>query len=70
MAFAVDGPLPAPGSKILADEKEVGEITSSAQLPLPKGDREVALGYLRREAAGKNLYSGDAKITPAQTPIT
>ena len=70
MAFAVDGPLPSPGSKILADEKEVGEITSSALLPLSKGDQEIALGYLRREATGKNLRAADAKIAPTQTPIT
>jgi folate-binding protein YgfZ len=70
MAFAIDGPLPSPGSKILADEKEVGEITSSALLPLPKGDQAVAIGYLRREATGKDLRATNAKITPIQTPIT
>jgi hypothetical protein len=56
-AFTVEGPLPEAGAKIVADEKEVGEITSSAILPLPGGDRAVALGYLRREAAGKDLIA-------------
>src|SRR5208282_5612302 len=67
--FAVEGALPGPSEKILADEKEVGEITSSAILPLPGGDRPVALGYLRREAAGKDLRAGTAKLKPASLPI-
>ena len=76
-AFAVEGPLPEPGAKILAAEntgenteaKEAGEITSSAILPLSGEDRPVALGYLRREAAGKDLRAGTAKVTPASLPI-
>jgi folate-binding protein YgfZ len=72
-AFVAEGTLPEPGAKILAgentEEKEVGEITSGAVLPLPGGDRTVALGYLRREAAGKNLRAGTAKLTPASLPI-
>jgi folate-binding protein YgfZ len=68
-AFAVEGTLPEPGAKIVADEKEVGEITSSAVLPLPGGDRPVALGYLRRQAAGKDLRAGTAKLKPASLPI-
>jgi folate-binding protein YgfZ len=69
-AFAVEGPLPEAGSKIQADDKEVGEITSSAILPLPSGDRAAALGYLRREAAGKELRAGETTVTPSNTPIT
>ncbi len=72
-AFVVEGPLPEPGAKILAgenEEKEVGEITSSAVLPLPGDDRPVALGYLRREAAGKDLRAGTAKLKPAALPIS
>jgi folate-binding protein YgfZ len=71
-AFVVEGTLPEPGAKILAgeiDEKEVGEITSSAILPLPGGDRPVALGYLRREAAEKDLRAGTAKLKPASLPL-
>ncbi|HLM83043.1 MAG TPA: hypothetical protein VK302_20770 [Terriglobales bacterium] len=71
-AFTVEGTLPEPGAKILAsekDEKEVGEITSGAILPLPGGDRPVALGYLRREAAGKDLRAGTAKLKPASLPV-
>jgi folate-binding protein YgfZ len=68
-AFAVEGALPEPGAKIMADEKEVGEITSSALLPLPGGDRPVALGYLRREAPGKDLLAGPATVKPTSLPF-
>jgi len=68
-AFAVEGTLPETGTQIQADGKEVGEITSSAILPLPSGDRAVALGYLRREGAGKELHAGTAKLKQTQTPI-
>ena len=68
-AFAVEGTLPETGTKIQADGKEVGEITSSAILPLPAGDRAIALGYLRREAAAKELHAGEAKLRQTQTPI-
>jgi folate-binding protein YgfZ len=69
MAFEVEGPLPEPGTRIQADGKEVGEITSSAILPFLSGDRPAALGYLRREAAAKELHAGEALLTPADTPI-
>ena len=72
-AFVVEGLLPEPGAKIMAgentEEKEVGEITSSAVLPLPGGNHPVALGYLRREAVGKDLRAGTAKLKPASLPI-
>ena len=71
-AFSVEGTLPEPGAKILAGEKgetEVGEITSSAILPLPGGERAVALGYLRREAVEKDLRAGTAKLKPASLPL-
>ncbi len=69
-AFAVEGTLPEAGAKIVAGEKEVGEITSIATLPLPGGDRAVALGYLRREGSGKELHAGAAKLTAAAVPIS
>lgn len=68
-AFLVEGPLPEPGTKILSEEKEVGEITSSADLPLPAGNRAVALGYLRREASDKQLHAGTATLRLATLPI-
>lgn len=50
--FEVHDNLPAPGSRIQAGGKDVGEVTSSASLPTHPGEYRVALGYLRREMAG------------------
>jgi folate-binding protein YgfZ len=68
-AFSVEGALPEAGAKIVAEEKEVGEITSSAVLPFSAGERPVALGYLRREAAAKQLNAGTAMLKPTSVPI-
>ena len=68
-AFEVDGLLPEPGAKIQAEQKEVGEITSSTVLPLPNGDRKIALGYLRRGATGKELRASSATLKQVQTPF-
>jgi folate-binding protein YgfZ len=68
-SFVVEDALPEAGAVILADEKDVGEITSSAVLPLAGGDRSVALGYLRREAHGKDLRAGTATLKVTQIPI-
>ncbi len=74
-AFTVEGALPEPGMKIVAlvgeeaEPKEVGEITSSAILPFAGGQRAVALGYLRREAADKDLRAGASRIKPASLPL-
>jgi aminomethyltransferase len=67
--FDIEGLLPDAGTKIFADDKEVGEVTSSAILPFVAGDRPFALGYLRREAAGKELRAGTAILKPAPLPI-
>ncbi len=62
-SFVVDGPPPATGTKILADEKEVGEVTCSARIPLPVNETR-ALGYIRREALGAQLTIGGAHARP------
>jgi folate-binding protein YgfZ len=69
--FLVEGALPSPGSKIQLAGKDVGEITSVASLPLASGERMVALGYLRREAAspGKQLGAEGAKLTVTGIPF-
>jgi aminomethyltransferase len=69
--FEIRGPLPEPGVKIQADGKDVGEITSSASLPLARGEYPVAVGYLRREAAlpGKHLQAASASATVANVPF-
>jgi folate-binding protein YgfZ len=64
----------APGMKIVAGEKEVGEITSVAAFQVPGGDRTVALGYLRRELSvpGREVMIGVTKASviplPAEAP--
>jgi folate-binding protein YgfZ len=69
--FLIDGPLPPPGTKIQAEGKDVGEITSSTSLPLAGGQRKVALGYIRREvaASGKPVQAGEATATVAEVPF-
>jgi folate-binding protein YgfZ len=47
----VQGQPPAPGTLVTAREKEIGEITSSAEIVLDGIARTLALGYLRRDAA-------------------
>ncbi len=69
--FDVQRALPTPGTKIQADGKDVGEITSAASLPWGSGDRGVALGYIRREVAtpGKLLDAGGSEATVARLPF-
>ena len=61
----------AAGSKIVAGEKEVGEITSAASLRIASGDKTVALGYIRREVGvpGREVTIGAAKATVVQVPV-
>ncbi|HEV2400482.1 MAG TPA: folate-binding protein [Candidatus Sulfotelmatobacter sp.] len=60
-----------PGAKVVAAEKEIGEITSVASLELKGGKTTVALGYIRREAGtpGREVTIGGAKATVAQPPL-
>jgi folate-binding protein YgfZ len=68
-AFAVEGALPEAGATILAGDTQVGEITSSAILPLAGGDRPAALGYLRHEARGKDLRAGAGTLKVTSLPM-
>jgi folate-binding protein YgfZ len=56
----VDGAAPARGSKVMAGEKEIGEITSSAEMVVDGVRRSVALGYVRRESVTKDESRNDA----------
>lgn len=55
----LDGPLPAPGTIILAGDRDVGEIRS--------GCDGMALALLRLDALaeGTSLRAGDTRLTPA-----
>ena len=61
----------APGTKVLADGKEVGEITSAAVLPTAAGERTVALGYIRREIGvpGREVAIAGARADVIQLPV-
>jgi folate-binding protein YgfZ len=69
--FKVQGDLPPVGSKIQADERDIGEITSTASLPTASGERSVALGYIRREMAmlGQPITAGNAQLSVATLPF-
>ncbi len=63
----VDGKAPergalARGTKVMAGDKEVGEITSSAEMVVDGVARSVALGYVRREAAAKSNPEDETKL--------
>ncbi|GAC1430107.1 MAG: glycine cleavage T C-terminal barrel domain-containing protein [Terriglobales bacterium] len=62
--FAVHGSIPTPGTRMQIEGKDVGEVTSSASLPIEDRDYPVARGYLRREFAvpGKELVAGETKF--------
>ena len=69
--FEVEGPLPPVGTKIQLESKDVGEITSTAVLPLREGEMSVALGYIRREHSGpgKRVQAAEATLTVADVPF-
>jgi folate-binding protein YgfZ len=71
--FLSDGALQiAAGTKIIASEKEVGEITSAACVKLANGSKTAALGYIRREVGvpGREVMIGSAPATVVQLPFT
>ena len=70
--FIADGVAAIPpGNKIVAGEKEVGEITSVAALDLRGVKKTVALGYLRREVStpGREVAIAGVKAIVASLPI-
>ncbi len=69
--FVGHQPLPPPGTRIQAEGKDVGELTSVAALPAGDGWRHVALGYIRREMGtpGKEVEIGGVKATVTAVPF-
>ena len=49
--LVLEGPVASQGSKIMAGDKEAGEVTSSAEIVVDGKARRVALGYLKRGSA-------------------
>jgi folate-binding protein YgfZ len=73
-AFRLDGELPVAGAPLEADNKQVGELTSVAAIPLPTDSTivQLALGYVRREALDRNLplhYPGGVAV-PVSLPFS
>ena len=56
-----------PGSAIVADEKNMGYLTSVTRVPLNGGSRVVGLGYLRREVASEGT---PVKVGEATARVT
>lgn len=71
VGFAVEGTLPSPGTKVQADGKEVGEITSAVALPAELGDFGAAIGYIRREFSteGKAVSIDGSPATVRELPF-
>jgi len=70
--FLTDAGQPiASGTKIIAGEKEVGEVTSLASLGPPNPEKTVALGYIRRELGtpGREVTIGGVKATIVPLPV-
>jgi len=66
--FESEGAVPALGTKIQNEGKDVGEITSVAILPSSDG-HHLALGYLRRESAEKDLLADGKKVKVRSLPF-
>ncbi len=71
IGFDVQGEPPQAGTKVRANDKDVGEITSAARVPFPGGGRTLALGYLRREiaTAGTTVQVGEQNATVHTPPF-
>jgi aminomethyltransferase len=69
--LVIEGSAPERGSKILAGEKEIGEVTSSAEIVVDGISRSIALAYLRREAVLKaeSVSVGGSSATVTALPI-
>ncbi len=67
----VEGKAVARGSRVMAGENEVGEITSSAEVMVDAVARTVALGYVRREAVEKveGLSVGESAVRITGLPF-
>jgi folate-binding protein YgfZ len=67
LAFDPAAVVPAPGTVLRADDKEIGSITSSAFSPA--AGRPVALGYVKRDFIEPGTVVTTADGTPAQVTL-
>ena len=68
--FRLEGALPAAGSLLESEGKQVGELTSVGRIPLPDHPVQLALGYVRREALDRTspLQYPEGIATPVSLP--
>jgi folate-binding protein YgfZ len=68
--FLLEQPM-APGAKVIAKDREMGELTSVARVPVNGGEKILGLGYIRREAGGPGTHVkiGEAEATIASLPF-
>jgi aminomethyltransferase len=71
-AFQLAGDLPPSGTLLESDSKPVGELTTTATIPLASGPVHLALGYIRREALerGNPITYPGGTATPIASPCT
>ena len=69
--FLVEGEPPQLGTKVQAEGKNIGEITSAARVPFATTGRTLALGYLRREfeTPGTAVEIGAQQATVQSIPF-
>ncbi len=70
--FMLAGNPPTPKIPIVAGEKSVGELTSTARIDLPEiGEKFLALGFIRREAleSKETLTANGVQVTPCALPF-
>ena len=69
--FEVSGPAPASGTAIQVDGKDVGVITSAAEIPTNAGARVIALGLLRKEqlTPDATFAVSGATVKPVSLPF-
>jgi folate-binding protein YgfZ len=62
----------AAGTKIVSNEREVGEITSAGSIRFDGHEKTVALGYIRRELGvpGREVIIGGSKATVVPLPVS
>lgn len=59
------------GVKVISGDKEVGEITSVTAVPTSDGEKNIALGYVRRELApGRDVSIGSAHAKVVSLPFS
>jgi folate-binding protein YgfZ len=68
--FVLENAVPV-GSKMMSAGKEVGEITSVADIPVLDSSKKIAMGYIRREAGGPgtSVQIGETRAIVTELPF-